>query len=80
MNTPTEVAAFLENLNAWRRGDEAIEMPSPDGIGFAIESAVALLRELAKEREKVRVLRAACKHVDYLPRIQSALAKTEDAK
>ena len=45
MSTPTEVAVFLENLNAWRRGDETIEMPSPYDIGFAIESAIAILRE-----------------------------------
>jgi hypothetical protein len=45
MSTPTQVADFLENLNAWRRGDEAIEMPSPYDIGCAIESAVKLLRE-----------------------------------
>jgi chromosome segregation ATPase len=30
------------------------------------------------ERAKVRVLRGACKHVDYLPRIRSALATTEE--
>jgi hypothetical protein len=34
-------------------------------------------RKLTAEREKVRVLREACKHVDYLPRIRAALAATE---
>lgn len=45
MSTPTEIIKFLQNYNAWRRGDETIEMPSPSDIGCAIDSAVKLLRE-----------------------------------
>lgn len=36
--------AFLENLNAWRRGDETIKMPSPVLVGKTIDDAIALLR------------------------------------
>ncbi len=35
--------------------------------------------QLGNERERVRVLREACSHVSYIPRIQSALHKTEGA-
>jgi len=43
-------------------------------------ASLKLDTQLAREREKVRVLTEACKHVDYLPRIRSALAATEDAR
>lgn len=38
------IAAFLENYNKWRRGDESIEMPKPQEIGEALDCAVAYLR------------------------------------
>jgi hypothetical protein len=61
MSTPTQVADFLENLNAWRRGDEAIEMPSPYDIGCAIESAVKLLREHEELERRAERLALALK-------------------
>lgn len=38
------IAAFLENYNKWRRGDESLPMPKPQDIGEAIDCAVAYLR------------------------------------
>jgi hypothetical protein len=35
--------------------------------------------QLTAEREKVRVLREACGHISYIPRIQSVLEETEGA-
>ena len=61
----------LATYNSWRRGDETIEMPAPAEIGATIDDAVNLLRkydemerELATEREKVRVLREACESIE----------------
>ena len=48
---------------------------------FSTEPCVvsALLDAIRCEREKVQVLREACGHVSYIPRILRALATTEDA-
>lgn len=66
MNTTTKIINFLQNYNAWRRGDETLGMPHPAEIGTNIQDAIVLLRknaeleaELATEHEKVSVLREA---------------------
>jgi hypothetical protein len=48
MNTPTKIIKFLQNYNAWRRGDETLEMPHPAEIGANIQDAVVVLREHKK--------------------------------
>jgi hypothetical protein len=48
MSTPTEIIKFLQNYNAWRRGDETLEMPHPKEIGENIQDAVVILREHAE--------------------------------
>jgi hypothetical protein len=48
MSTPTEIIKFLQNYNAWRRGDETLEMPHPAEIGANIQDAVVILREYEK--------------------------------
>ena len=48
MNTPTEIIKFLQNYNAWRRGDKTLEMPHPAEIGAHIQDAVVILREYKK--------------------------------
>ena len=70
MNTTTKIINFLQNYNAWRRGDETLEMPPPAEIGTNIQDAIVLLRknaeleaELATEREKVRGLHKALKNI-----------------
>ena len=69
MSTPAEVADFLENLNAWRRGDETIEMPHPAEIGANIQDAIVILRE---HDELTR--RAVCAEADL---DQVACARTD---
>lgn len=61
MSTISETISVLEEYNKWRRGDETISQPDPFEVGVAIGDAVRLLRELAAEREKVRVLEEAAK-------------------
>ena len=70
MNTTTKIINFLQNYNAWRRGDETLGMPHPAEIGANIQDAIVLLRknaeleaELATEREKVRGLHKALKNI-----------------
>lgn len=63
MSTIPETISVLEEYSKWRRGDETIPMPDPFEIGVAIGDAVRLLRELAAERERVRVLREQLKEV-----------------
>lgn len=58
MSTISETISVLEEYNKWRRGDETISQPDPFEVGVAIGDAVRLLRELAAERERVRVLRS----------------------
>ena len=60
MNTTTKIINFLQNYNAWRRGDETLEMPPPAEIGTNIQDAIVLLRknaeleaELATERARL---------------------------
>lgn len=42
-----ECAAFLRQHNAWRRGDEAIEMQDPREIGMNLDFAAAALDAMA---------------------------------
>lgn len=82
MNTPTPRtdAAYAEWQSSWTR--------TPFGPDFArtlerelyeSRNAERLARvQLGAEREKVRVLREACSHLSYVPRIQRALHKTEE--
>ena len=51
--TPAETAAFLRQLNEWRRGDEDIPQPDPRVIGEAIDAAVEMIDRLeAAEKER----------------------------
>jgi hypothetical protein len=45
--TPAEVAKALRDYNAWRRGDEDMDMPDPTAIGEVIDEAVGMLELLA---------------------------------
>jgi len=47
MNPTAKIIKFLQNYNAWRRGDETIEMPHPAEIGESIQNAIILLRKNA---------------------------------
>ena len=44
--TPTEVAATLRQLNAWRRCDKNIRLPASHDIGEAIDAAVEMIERL----------------------------------
>jgi hypothetical protein len=55
----TDTIVFLSNHNAWRRGDESIEMQNPKDIGCAIDDAIDLLRKydkMQKENEQLKGL------------------------
>jgi len=58
MSTPTKIIKFLQNYNAWRRGDETLEMPHPAEIGKNIQDAVVLLRKNAELEAELAVERA----------------------
>ena len=45
MSRATEIIKFLQNYNAWRRGDETLQMPHPAEIGANIQNAIVILRE-----------------------------------
>ena len=64
-------------LNLWGGTPEIIHafIKGQQSRIYAAQDAEA---ELATEREKVRVLREACSHLSYVPRIQRALHKTEE--
>jgi hypothetical protein len=73
MNTPTEIIKFLQNYNAWRRGDETLEMPHPAEIGANIQDAVVILREHAEltrrvEQTKADLDQVACARTDGILR------------
>ena len=44
--TPTETAAILRQLNAWRRCDKNIRLPDSRDIGEAIDAAIAMIDRL----------------------------------
>ena len=61
--SPTETAALLRQLNAWRRGDEDIPQPDPIAVGKAIDAAVETI-ESAEEFELLDRLESAEKERD----------------
>jgi hypothetical protein len=48
--TTKETIETLEKFNAWRRGDELMEMPSPKLIGQAIDSAIEKIKTIEDEK------------------------------
>lgn len=84
--TPRTDAVYLEHRH-WANEDEATEAIE-DFRDFArtlehelneSRNAERLARvQLGAERASVRVLREACSHLSYVPRIQRALHKTEE--
>ena len=46
--TPTEVAATLRQLNAWRRCDKNIRLPASHDIGEAIDAAVEMIERMER--------------------------------
>jgi hypothetical protein len=54
--TPQELAAYLLQVNAWRRRDTGEPMPDPTELGKAIDQVIAILEDLPK-----RVLSDCCK-------------------
>ena len=74
MSAATETIAFLQKFNAWRRGDETLEMPSPAEIGATIDDAVNLLRKHDKLECRVEQLTIAL--TDAISTYDSARAET----
>ena len=75
MSAATQIINFLQNYNAWRRGFEGIEMPSPAEIGATIDDAVNLLRKHDKLERRAKRLE---RDVNRLKRSVAVLQ--EDAK
>lgn len=44
--TPKEIANYLQNYNAWRRGADDIEQPNPTELGKMIDAAILELRKI----------------------------------
>lgn len=65
------IAAYLEQYNKWRRGDESIEHPNPKELGEAIDCAVAYLRH-------DEVVIAALKNAPPRPPDASQCTSTEE--
>lgn len=57
--TPSETAHFLRQFNAWRRGDDEVQMQDPFEIGVAIDAAVGHLDKI----ERLRAIEAAAKNL-----------------
>ena len=74
MSAATEIIAFLQKFNAWRRGDETLEMPLPAEIGATIDDAVNLLRKHDKLECRVEQLTIAL--TDAISTYDSARAET----
>ena len=79
MSTPTKIIKFLENYNAWRRGDETLEMPHPAEIGANIQDAVVILREHAELTRRAERLALALKDAisTYDPNRKETLVTAE---
>ena len=79
MSAATETIAFLQKFNAWRRGDETLEMPSPAEIGATIDDAVNLLRKHDKLECRVERLTIALKDAisTYDPNRKETLVTAE---
>lgn len=72
--TPSEIAAFLRRLNAWRRGDEYVPMPDPREIGEVIDAAAVMLESMdCAARQDAIATRA----VDYLNRVDALVIEIE---
>lgn len=63
--TPTEVAAILRQLNAWRRCDKNIRLPDPRDIGEAIDAAVEMIDLLAALPARITPEQAPAGVLDY---------------
>jgi hypothetical protein len=55
--TPQELAAYLLQVNAWRRRDTGEPMPDPTELGKAIDQVIAILEEQAHTQ---RIARSEC--------------------
>ena len=79
MSAATETIAFLQKFNAWRRGDETLEMPSPAEIGATIDDAVNLLRKHEKLECRVEQLTIALRDAisTYNPNRKETLVTAE---
>jgi gamma-glutamyltranspeptidase len=62
----------LANYNSWRRGDETLEMPSPEEIGATIDDAVNLLRKHDENERELARLRSEIEKLAYLSRNRTA--------
>jgi hypothetical protein len=71
MSRTTEIIKFLQNYNAWRRGDETLEMPHPAEIGMNIQDAVVILRE--HDELKQRAERAEAELADQTKRFHDEI-------
>ena len=73
MSAATEIIAFLQKFNAWRRGDETLEMPHPAEIGTNIQDAIMLLRKHDNLERRVERLTIALR--DAISTYDSARAE-----
>lgn len=64
--TPAEAATILRQHNAWRRGDEELEMQPPKLLGEAIDVAVAHLTALDEPTQNMIVAGFECDAWDKL--------------
>jgi hypothetical protein len=58
-----EFVKFLQNYNAWRRGDKTLEMPHPAEIGANIQDAIVILREHEKLTRRAKRAEAEVKRL-----------------
>ena len=79
MSAATETIAFLQKFNAWRRGDETLEMPHPAEIGANIQDAIVLLRKHDQLERRVERLTIALKDAisTYDPNRKETLVTAE---
>lgn len=79
MSAATETIAFLQKFNAWRRGDETLEMPHPAEIGANIQEAIVLLRKHDKLECRVEQLTIALRDAisTYNPNRKETLVTAE---
>lgn len=53
--TPTEAAAILRQLNAWRRCDKNIRLPDSRDIGEAIDAAIEMIERMGKMEAALQI-------------------------
>lgn len=76
-------ASLRAELAEVRQAHAKERQVSADHVSLYKEKAALAnkyLDALAAEKGKVRILRSACAHVSYIPRVQSALDSTEETK